>query len=127
MGSVSRQIKRHAKERRKAEQPKKPQGRASKLADRIFLASPVWVRRIVVGVMKFFLSPRMAPELVGEREKGEYPPAVFDLRFRLYPDGDVDYVNRWGNDIRVTDQAVIDMVHHEYNSLVDEARRLKAL
>ena len=79
--------------------------------------------RAKFSLARYWTNPAVPPEKLGLAGKFEYRPALIQLAFRLYADGDVDFVNRWGRDERVTDPHLVGLVHREYNRLVGEGRR----
>lgn len=132
---LRREIKRQQKGRERWERAQQAAGRpiggVGRLVNWLFAFLPLALRKRIVWlkykIQRAFLSPIVPPSRLGEAEKGEYRPVQIELGFLLFPDGSVQYINRWGGNLQIEVPAVIDMVHHEYNCLVNEAKRLHAL
>lgn len=135
---MRRRIKRHQKRRERAErwvkQEQKP-GRLAHLIDPVWRRLPSWLRgfltrRIRIPLMMFFMNFRPDPKMIGHLERHTYAPVHLDIRFRLFPDGGVQYVNRWGGDVNMDgpEHAFIrELVQHEYNSMVQAAKKAGAI
>ena len=120
--AMRRHIKRQAKEA-KAPKPEKPVGRMGRAVNWAFAKLPGPVRRRIVLTKYSLTKPAPNPSQIGKVDPKYYRPVHLELPFRIHPDGKIDYINRWGNDIRITNPDVITMVRHEYGSLIAEAKR----
>ena len=120
---MRRHIKRQAKEARSA----KPIGRVGRAVNWAFAKLPEPVRRRIVLAKYTLTKPAPHPSQLGKVDPKYYRPVLLELPFRIFPDGRIQYVNRWGGDLNVTEPAVIAMVQNEYNSLIAEAKRQGAL
>ena len=121
--SIQRSMRRHIKRQAKEAKPEKPIGRMGKAVNWAFAKLPEPVRRRIVLAKYQFTKPAPHPSQIGKPDDGRYRPVQIELGFLLFPDGRVLYRNRWGGDLKVTNPDVIQMVHHEYSSLVAEAKR----
>ena len=120
--AMRRHIKRQEKEAEEAKPPK-PIGWMGRTVNRVFATLPEPVRRRIVLAKYSLTKPAPNPAQIGKVDPKYYRPITLELPFRIHPDGKIDYINRWGNDIRITNPDVIKMVQHEYGSLVAEAKR----
>ena len=121
--SIQRAMRRHIKRQEKEATPEKPIGRMGKAVNWAFAKLPEPVRRRIVLAKYSLTKPAPNPSQIGKVDPKYYRPILLELPFRIHPDGKIDYINRWGGDIRITNPDVIKMVHHEYGSLVAEAKR----
>jgi len=93
----------------------------------VFRRLPAPIQRFVVRAKmawaRYWVNPTVPPKQLGLVGKHEYRPAMISLGFKLYADGDVVFINRWGADEKVSDPHLVGLVHREYNRLVAEAKR----
>ena len=120
--SIQRSMRRHIQLQKKAAEPEKPIGRMGKAVNWAFAKLPEPVRRRIVLAKYQLTKPAPHPSQIGKVDPKYYRPITLELPFRMHPDGKIDYINRWGNDIRIDNPDVVQMVRHEYNSLVRTAR-----
>ena len=126
--SIQRSMRRHIKRQKKAEpRPEKPIGRVGKAVNWAFAKLPAGVRRRVVLLKYTLTKPAPHPSQIGKVDPRYYRPVLLELPFRIHADGKIDYINRWGGDIRMADPKIVAMVQNEYNCLVQEAKRQGAL
>lgn len=121
--SIQRAMRRHIKRQEVEARPEKPIGRVGKAVNWAFAKLPEPVRRRIVLTKYALTKPAPGPSQIGKVDPKYYRPILLEVPFRMHPDGAVDYINRWGNDVRITEPKVIAMVQNEYNSLVQEAKR----
>ena len=123
--SIQRTMRRHIKRQRKANEvkPEKPVGRVGRAVNWAFARLPEPVRRRIVLAKYSLTKPAPNPSQIGKVDPKYYRPVHLELPFRIHPDGKIDYINRWGGDIRMADPKIIMMVQNEYNNLVQEAKR----
>lgn len=126
--SIQRAMRRHIKRQKvEAPKPEKPIGRVGRAVDWAFARLPEPVRRRIVLAKYSLTKPAPHPSQIGKVDPKYYRPVLLELPFRIHPDGKIDYINRWGGDLRITEPKIIAMVQNEYNSLVAEAKRQGAL
>ena len=125
--SIQRSMRRHIKRQKKAAAPEKPIGRMGKAVNWAFAKLPEPVRRRIVLAKYSLTKPAPNPAQIGKVDPRYFRPVLLELPFRIHPDGKIDYINRWGGDIRITNPDVLKMVQHEYNNLIQEAKRQGAL
>ena len=125
--SIQRAMRRHIKRQAKEARPGKPIGWLGKAVNRAFATLPAGLRRRIVLAKYTLTRPAPHPSQFGKVDPKYYRPVLLELPFRIFPDGRVQYVNRWGGDLNVTEPSVIAMVQNEYNCLVAEAKRQGAL